>query len=152
MMADYKNTPLELDGRLPKELYKIVEDKWHLCLKVEKEMRESSLASLLPNLTKRQIVSAVKRNNNRFTPKYRAFSILQNKIEEVMQESTRLWKIVYKKVEDVFEEEYEAEASAKLEQRREKEAEKRTKEKGEEEKIIEEEKEKEEINKGDELE
>ena len=36
MMADYKFTPLELDGQLPKDLYKIIEDKWHSCLKIEK--------------------------------------------------------------------------------------------------------------------
>ena len=29
MMAEYKHGPLELDGSMPKELYKIVEDKWH---------------------------------------------------------------------------------------------------------------------------
>ena len=29
MMVEYKHTPLELDGSMPKELYKIVEDKWH---------------------------------------------------------------------------------------------------------------------------
>ena len=27
MMAEYKHTPLELDGTMPKDLYKIVEDK-----------------------------------------------------------------------------------------------------------------------------
>ena len=72
MMAEYKFTPLELDGRLPKELYKIIEDKWHFCLKIEKEIRESTLARLLPDLTKGQIKNAIKRKNNKFTPKYRA--------------------------------------------------------------------------------
>ena len=81
-------------------------------------MRESTLASLLPDLTKDQIKKIVKRHNNRFIPKYRAFSILQNKIEEVVQRSTRLWKVIYKKVEDVFEEEYKEEASAKTEERK----------------------------------
>ena len=76
MMAEYKNTPLELDGSLPKELYKIVEDKWHFCLQTEKEIRESTLARMLPDLTKSQITNLVKRHNSRFTPKYRAFSIL----------------------------------------------------------------------------
>ena len=94
MMVDYKHTPLELDGQLPKDLYKIVEDKWHLFLQMEKEIRESTLASFLLDLSKSQIINAVKRHNNRFTPKYRAFSILQNKIEEVVQKSTRLWKVV----------------------------------------------------------
>ena len=69
-------------------------------------MRESTLASILPNLSKEKITRVVKRHNKRFTPKYRSFSILQNKIEEVVQRSTRSWKNLYKKVEDVFEEEY----------------------------------------------
>ena len=40
MMAEYKHTPLELDGSMPKELYKTVEDKWHFFLQTEKEIRE----------------------------------------------------------------------------------------------------------------
>ena len=76
MMVAYKHTPLELDGQLPKELYKIVEVKWHFCLRIEKEIRDSTLARLLPYLTKSQIVNANKRHNNRLTPKYRALSIL----------------------------------------------------------------------------
>lgn len=52
MMAQFKYTPLELDGQLPKELLKIVEDRWHFRFKMEKEMRESTLASILLDLTK----------------------------------------------------------------------------------------------------
>ena len=37
MMAEYKNTPLELDNTMPKELYEIVENKWHYFLQIEKE-------------------------------------------------------------------------------------------------------------------
>ena len=73
MMAEYKHTPLELDESMPKEFYKILEDKWHFCLQMEREIRESTLARLLPDLTKHQITNAVKRHNNRFTPKHRAF-------------------------------------------------------------------------------
>ena len=51
MMAEYKNTPLELDNIMPKELYEIVENKWHYCLQMEKEIRESTLARVLSNLT-----------------------------------------------------------------------------------------------------
>ena len=36
MMAKFKNTPLELDNLMPKELYSIVENKWHYCLNMEK--------------------------------------------------------------------------------------------------------------------
>ena len=52
MMAEFKYTPLELDGQLPKELSKTIDEKWHFCLMMEKEMRESTLASILPDLTK----------------------------------------------------------------------------------------------------
>ena len=134
MMAQFKYTPLELDGQLPKELAKIVEDKWHFCLMMENEMRESTLASVLPDLTKEQISNAVKRHNKRFTPKYRAFFILQNKIEEIVQRTTRSWRKLYKQVEDVFEEEYNKLASTKPEERR-----KRKEEKTEAEKKVEEE-------------
>ena len=137
MMVEYKHTPLELDGSFPKELYKILEDKWHFCLQSEKEIRDSTLARMLPDLTKSQIKNVVKRHNNRFTPKYRAFSIFQNKIEEVVRKSTKLWKIIYKKIDDVFDEEYKVEASAKEketnEERRKKVEEKKVEEKKEEE-------------------
>ena len=114
---------------------------------MEKEIRESSLARLFPNLTKSQIENAVKRNNNRFTPKYRAFSILQNKIEEVVNKSTRLWKILYKKIDDIFDKEYNEEEIAKPKEARE-ERRKRVEEKKIEEKKDEEKEE--EMNKGDE--
>jgi hypothetical protein len=113
MMEDYKHRPLELDDSMPKELYKIIEDKWHFCLQMEREIRESTLASLLPDLTKEQITNTIKRHNNRFTPKHRAFSILQNKIEDVVTKSRRLWRIVYKQTKDVYNEEFKAEISAK---------------------------------------
>ena len=35
MMTKFKNTPLELDDTMPKELYAIVENKWNHCLNVE---------------------------------------------------------------------------------------------------------------------
>ena len=130
MMVEYKHTPLELDGSMPKELYKIVEDKWHFFLQTEKEIRESTLARLLPDLTKSQIVNANKRHNSRFAPKYRAFSILQNNIEEVVRKYSKVWKIIYKKIDDVFDEEYKVEASSKI-----KETKEARRKKGEERKV-----------------
>ena len=46
MMAKFKTTPLELDNTMPKELYSLIENKWHYCLNLEKEIRESTLANL----------------------------------------------------------------------------------------------------------
>ena len=57
-MVEYKYTPLELDSTMSKELYKLVENKWHFCLQMEKEIRESTLARVFPDLTKGQITKA----------------------------------------------------------------------------------------------
>ena len=76
MMAKFKTTPLELDNSMPKELSSIVENKWHYCLKMEKEIRESTLAHVMPKLTKVQITKENKKHGSKFAPKYRAFKIL----------------------------------------------------------------------------
>ena len=36
-----------------------------------------------------------KKHGRKFSPKYRAFSILQNKIEDVVKKSTLMWKVIY---------------------------------------------------------
>ena len=46
-------------------------------------------------IDKRQITKANKNYGNHFAPKYRAFSILQNKIEDVVEKSTQMWKLTY---------------------------------------------------------
>ena len=78
MMAKFKTTPLELDNSMPKELSSIVENKWHYCLNMEKEIRESTLACVMPKLTKGKMTKESKKYGNRLSPNYRAFSILQN--------------------------------------------------------------------------
>ena len=55
MMDEFKKTPLQLDNTMPKELYEIVENKWHYCLKMEKEIREFTLAQVMPNLKRGKI-------------------------------------------------------------------------------------------------
>ena len=90
---------------------------------MEKEIRESTLARILPDLTKGQIAKANKRHNKKICHKNRAFCILQNKIEDVVNESTKLWKSIYKSIDDVFDdvfdEQYKAEASSKRREARE---------------------------------
>ena len=94
-MEKFKNTPLELDNSMPKELYSVVENKWNYCLNMEKEIKESTLARVMPELKKGQITKANEKHGSKFSPKYRAFSILQNKIEDVVKKSTQLWKLIY---------------------------------------------------------
>ena len=113
MMVEFKNTPLELDNTIPKELYEIVENKWHYCLKMEKEIREFTLAQVMPNLARGKITKANRKHGGKFAPKYRAFNILQNKIEDVVNKSTLLWRSIYKLIDDRDEDVNEAEASTK---------------------------------------
>ena len=49
----------------------------------------------MPKLTNGKITKARKKYGNRFSPKYRAFSILQNTIEYVVKKSTLMWKVIY---------------------------------------------------------
>ena len=94
---------------MPKYLYIIVENKWHYCLKLEKEIRESTLAQVMPELKKGQITKANKKHGNKFSPKYSAFKILQNNVEDFVNKSTKMWKLIYglttikEGVEDPFE-------------------------------------------------
>ena len=124
-MAKFKNTPLELDNSIPKDLYSIIENKWHYCLNMEKEIRESTLACVMPNLTKGQISKASKKNGRKFAPKYRAFSILQNKIEDVVKKSNIMWKVIYglQIVKEGQEEPFEGRNDGEEEEKNEKEEE-----------------------------
>ena len=58
-------------------VYDRVEQKWHYCLNLERQIRETSLAQVMPEFTKAQIDKAVKKYAIRLTPIYRAFNILQ---------------------------------------------------------------------------
>ena len=49
----------------------------------------------MPELTKAQISKALKNHAIRFSPKYRAFSILQNNIEDIVKKPTHIWKLIY---------------------------------------------------------
>ena len=46
-------------------------------------------------LTKEKISKAKKNYGGRFAPKYRAFGILQNNIEDFVKKSTHMWKLIY---------------------------------------------------------
>ena len=59
MMAKFKTTPLKLDNAMPKELYSLIENKWHYYLNLEKQRRESTLENLFPEFKKVQITKKV---------------------------------------------------------------------------------------------
>ena len=62
---------------------------------MEKEIRESTLAQVMPELTRGQITKANKKHGTKFTRKYRGFSSLQKNIEDVIKKSTKMWKLIY---------------------------------------------------------
>ena len=95
MMAQFKVTPLELDNTLPKELNSLIENKWHYCLDMERQIREAIMANLFSNLKKGKIKNIVKEYNHKFKPRERAFLILQKKITELEEKTTKAWKVIY---------------------------------------------------------
>ena len=93
----------------------------------------------MPKLTKGQITKANKKYGGRFSPKYRAFQILKNQIEDV-KNSTLIWKVlcrlktIKEGEEDPFEgkddeEEVEKEQNEEKQEEGEKEKEEETMEK-----------------------
>jgi len=104
----------------------------------------------MPNLTRGKITKDNKKHGGKFAPNYRAFNILQTKIEDFLDKSTKLWKSIYKLNIDKDEEENKVEANAKEKIGKQKEnkveekqiEEKKEEVKGEEEKKAEEDKEK----------
>ena len=49
----------------------------------------------MPKLTKGKISKENKKHGRKFAPIYKAFSILQNKSEDVVKKSTQMWKLIY---------------------------------------------------------
>ena len=61
MMAKFKLTPLELDTTMPKELSSLIENKWHYCLDMERQIREATLANLFTDLKSEKIKNNLKK-------------------------------------------------------------------------------------------
>ena len=62
---------------------------------MERQIREAILANLFPKLKKGQINNIIKKYNKKFKPKERAFLILQKKITELEERTTKAWKVIY---------------------------------------------------------
>ena len=76
IMENFKKASLEIANSMPKSLYERVEQKWHYCFIVERKIRETSLAQVMPKLSKAQIAKAITKYDVRFVPKYRPLSRL----------------------------------------------------------------------------
>lgn len=95
MMATFKTTPLEIVDSLPKSLYNIVKQKWQYSLTTERQIKEAQLAQVIPTLDKKMMEKSMNKYKGRPTPKYRAFKLLKNYIEEGVTQSTFLCKEIY---------------------------------------------------------
>ena len=104
----------------------------------------------MPDLRRGQISKANKKHSGKFAPKYTTFSILQNKIKDVVNKSKKLWKSIYKLIDDKDEDTNKAKTSEKEKEAKTVEEEKEIAKQEEEKKEKEKEKEKAEEKKGDE--
>ena len=59
MMSNFKYTTLEFPNLIPKSLYDIIEKKWYYCLNLERQIRKTTLAQVMPELTKGKIAKVV---------------------------------------------------------------------------------------------
>ena len=60
MMTTFKKTPLEIANSIPKSLYDKFEQKLHYCLDTEKKIRETTLAEVMPKLSKTQCLKPLR--------------------------------------------------------------------------------------------
>ena len=64
-------------------------------MQTKKEIRESTLAQVEYTLTPTNIKKIVEQYREKFDPKLRAYCILQHKVEDFVQDSLKIWKIVF---------------------------------------------------------
>jgi hypothetical protein len=75
-MENFKKNPIEIANSLPKSLYDKVEQRWQYNLSTERNIRETTLARVIPDLDKYAMTKAINKYKGIFSPKYRAFNIL----------------------------------------------------------------------------
>ena len=85
MMATFKTMDIEIYNSLPKSLFDQVEKKWQYSLTTKKQIKEPTLARVMLDLDKSMMKKAINKYKGKFSPKYKAFNILQNYIEEVIK-------------------------------------------------------------------
>ena len=87
MKEPFETTPLEISNTIPRKLSNTIEQKWQYCIIIERQIREATLAQKIPIFGKKEIKQVVESYKGRFAPKYQAFNILNNKLEEVVTQS-----------------------------------------------------------------
>ena len=72
---------------IPNELYGRIDNRWKYVLKIEKEMRGSTLATLMLDFGLEDISEALERYRDRLVQKRRAIYVLTNNLQLVDEES-----------------------------------------------------------------
>lgn len=94
-MEIFEHTLIEISNSLSKDLYDSVEQKWQYSLSTERQIKETTLAQVMVEFDKITMTKEIKKCTGKLVPKYRAFSILQNNIEDVVKKTTQIWKSLY---------------------------------------------------------
>ena len=70
MMAIFKKTPIEIANQLPKSLQDRVEQRWQYNFTTEINIRETTLARVMPNLDKSEMINSINNYKGSFATKY----------------------------------------------------------------------------------
>ena len=91
-MAKWKYDPSKLKTTITKNPLKALTVHWDKAVKLEKEIREQTLRQVMPTFSDKYEKDVLKRYEGRHTPRFRTFQILGKKIDDVAQNSIKLWK------------------------------------------------------------
>ena len=83
-MKKWKYDPFGLKGHALENILKVVSHHMDNAKKIERDIREKTLRNLMPNLTNKEIKEAMSKHEDKNTPRFKAFQILSNKIEDVV--------------------------------------------------------------------
>lgn len=70
MMAKYKLATIEMEKKIPTELYNRIDAKWNHATITEKKIREGTLSKIMFELTTKKKKTVLEKYRNIFFPKY----------------------------------------------------------------------------------
>ena len=94
-MPTWECDPTKIKGIALEALLKVFSHHRDNVVKTEKYIGEKNLRTLMPNLSKKEIKEEIFKHERRWTPRFKAFQILSNKIEDVVQSTLKLWKSIF---------------------------------------------------------
>ena len=92
MMIFFKYTPIKLGKSFHEELFNKIDNKLKHSLINKRQIRESTLAQIMPEFNKGYISLALREYTNKFVAKSRACLVKKNKIKNIVEARQIMWK------------------------------------------------------------